>query len=57
MIIKDKLLTDRRRKKFQKEKLLPKGLINEALLPNNFRIYHLIRIRKSKEKMFSSHDI
>lgn len=57
VIIKDKLLTDRRRKKFQKEKPLSKGLMDEHLLPNNVRIYHLIRIRKSKKKMFSAHDI
>lgn len=42
---------------FQKEKFLSKDLINESWLPNNFRICHLVRIRKSKEKMLRAHDI
>lgn len=55
VIRKDKLLTDRRG--VQKEKFLSRDLINETLLPSNFRICHLVRIRKSKEKMLRAHDI
>lgn len=55
VIRKDKLLTERG--KVQKEKLLSNDLINELLLPNNFKICHLVRIRKSKEKTLRAYDI